>query len=222
MKTRLNLFSILIIVVLAMSVVHASYYFFAGVKAGISSAATDAETASDPEMAEKLSRMKVVQVMPDLMHPDRLLRDSVYNAKTQSYVPASYSQLFVSTHTEPSLAQAIVTGIASFVMMGCYLWAIYLFVRLILAVNRQDIFQWRNVRRLRRLGIALSVCYGCTLGIAYLTYQEVKEAFALPGYSLELGEATEVTTLVLGLCALLVAEVFAIGLKMKEEQDLTI
>ena len=42
------------------------------------------------------------------------------------------------------------------------------------------------------------------------------------GYELHLSDTVNTTTLVLGISTLIVAEVFAIGLKMKEEQDLTI
>lgn len=56
----------------------------------------------------------------------------------------------------------------------------------------------------------------------YLTYRPLSEAFAVDGYELSLSAAIDITLLVLGLCALIVGEVFAIGLKMKEEQELTI
>ena len=50
----------------------------------------------------------------------------------------------------------------------------------------------------------------------------IDTVFSLHGYELSLSELVSTTTLVLGLCSLIVGEVFAIGLKMKEEQDLTI
>ena len=48
------------------------------------------------------------------------------------------------------------------------------------------------------------------------------KVFSVTGYSLSMADMVHITSLVLGLSALIVAEVFAIGLRMKEEQDLTI
>ncbi len=56
----------------------------------------------------------------------------------------------------------------------------------------------------------------------YLSLCSLREAFALESYDLILSDSVKATNLLLGLIALIVAEVFAIGLKMKEEQDLTI
>ena len=50
----------------------------------------------------------------------------------------------------------------------------------------------------------------------------VDNVFSVHGYELHLSDTVNTTTLVLGISTLIVAEVFAIGLKMKEEQDLTI
>lgn len=50
----------------------------------------------------------------------------------------------------------------------------------------------------------------------------LREAFSLESYELILSDSVKVTNLLLGLISLIVAEIFAIGLKMKEEQDLTI
>ena len=56
----------------------------------------------------------------------------------------------------------------------------------------------------------------------YLTVHSVEQVFTLPGYELTLSGTVPLSVLLLGLCSLIVAEVFAIGLRMKEEQDLTI
>ena len=62
----------------------------------------------------------------------------------------------------------------------------------------------------------------CTFASSYLDFIGIDTVFSLHGYELSLSELVSTTTLVLGLCSLIVGEVFAIGLKMKEEQDLTI
>jgi hypothetical protein len=49
----------------------------------------------------------------------------------------------------------------------------------------------------------------------------LSSVFSLSGYSMETS-IDSVMLVILGLVSLIVGEVFAIGLKMKEEQDLTI
>jgi hypothetical protein len=51
---------------------------------------------------------------------------------------------------------------------------------------------------------------------------ELADAFALKGYSMHLSELLSITTLVLGIISFIIAEVFAIGLRLQEEQELTI
>ena len=102
------------------------------------------------------------------------------------------------------------------------IWAIVLFIRWVVAVNRSDIFTWHNVRRLRRMGVLLLASCALTWLLEYLTVHALRQVFALPGYELTLAGSVSLSVLLLGLCSLIVAEVFAIGLRMKEEQDLTI
>ena len=56
----------------------------------------------------------------------------------------------------------------------------------------------------------------------FLSFHNVEKVFSVTGYSLSMADMVHITSLVLGISALIVAEVFAIGLKMKEEQELTI
>lgn len=68
----------------------------------------------------------------------------------------------------------------------------------------------------------LIIGFSCTLFVTLLTAYSVKEVFASDNYSLYMTDMVKITSLVLGITAFIVAEVFAIGLKMKEDQDLTI
>lgn len=130
--------------------------------------------------------------------------------------------MMVSIDDHPALWEQIASKLLTFLQIGVYIWAIVLFVRLIISINKSDIFNWKNVRRLRRLGLALIISFCCSFSVAYITLYNVSEVFSLRGYTLELSGIISATMLVLGLCSLIVGEVFAIGLKMKEEQDLTI
>ena len=71
-------------------------------------------------------------------------------------------------------------------------------------------------------GLLLIISFACTFFTAFLSFYNVGKVFSVTGYSLSMADMVHITSLVLGLSALIVAEVFAIGLRMKEEQDLTI
>ena len=96
-----------------------------------------------------------------------------------------------------------------------------LFIQLIVAINKSDIFNWKNVRRLRWLGGALLLNFISEAVPALMNDYELSSVFSLSGYSMETS-IDSVMLVILGLVSLIVGEVFAIGLKMKEEQDLTI
>ena len=88
-------------------------------------------------------------------------------------------------------------------------------------INKSQIFEWKNVRRLRWLGSLLIISFLFYLIPQVVNYWGLKEVFALDKYIIA-PLALQVTDLLLGLGCLIVAETFAIGLKMKEEQELTI
>lgn len=221
MKRRLNVLCLIVLLVLSYSVLEAGYYFFVGAKAGIE-AATGNECS--PSKQKELMDMKYISLVSHsfTMGGGNILPDSVYNEKTGKYLPAVYASMAVSIDSHPSMWEVITMKVLAFLQIGLSIWAISLFIRLIIAINKSNIFNWKNVRRLRRLGLALIISFGCTFFMAYLSTLSIEEVFSLRGYNLCISDVVNITNLVLGLCSLIVGEVFAIGLKMKEEQDLTI
>lgn len=215
MKRRLNILCLVVMLVLSYSVLEQGYYIFLGAKMGAQTGLELGKKGSDIAAYKELMNLKVVNLIPSSMESFDFFRDSVYNEKSRSYVPAAYSSLMVSVDSHDSV-------LLIYLHLGFSLWAVVLFIRLIISINKSDIFNWRNVRRLRRLGMALVVSFCCTFASSYLDFIGIDTVFSLHGYELSLSELVSTTTLVLGLCSLIVGEVFAIGLKMKEEQDLTI
>lgn len=219
MKRRLNILCLIVMLVLGYSVLHAGYYFFVGAKLGVE-AATEKRTQMHDVMNAQY--INLIPKSLSLGGNGDLFVDSVYNEKSARYVPATYSTLMVSVETHPSTGSKIADKFLLFLQLILYIWAVVLFIRLIISINKSDIFNWRNVRRLRRIGFFLIVAFCCTLVSAYLSLCSVEEVFSIRGYDLSLSDVTDTTVLVLGICSLIVGEIFAIGLKMKEEQDLTI
>lgn len=234
MKRRLNLLCAVILLVLGWSVVMSGYYLFMGASLGVRAGWNYAEAMQNPDSVPAahmedvlaLKDMSYVSLVPDAFrgtgNATTLLRDSVYNELEGRYVPACYATLLVSVEKPEAPWQGVVTGLASLVSTVAIVWALVLFIRLIVAINKSQIFLWRNIRRLRVLGFMLLASFACSWLAEYINLCNLREVLSIPGYGLDLTDATNVSTLLLGLCALIVAEVFAIGLRMKEEQDLTI
>lgn len=224
MKRRLNILCVIVVLVLSYSIIEHGYYFFMGAKLGAEAGMEAGKEGLKSAEYKELRNLKVIGVVArGYSHAEgRFFTDSVYNEKSGEYVPASYSSMVVSVDTNSTLWDLMESAILTFVHVGVSIWAVILFIRLIISINKSDIFNWRNVRRLRFLGVALIVSFCAQFLLAYSNMASVSKVFSIPGYDLSLAELVSMTTLVLGLCSLIVGEVFAIGLKMKEEQDLTI
>ena len=100
--------------------------------------------------------------------------------------------------------------------------AIIQFYKLINAINHEVIFDWMNVRRLNRIGRNLLISFVMTQTYMLMNYWTATRLFELEGYEHNLWCDFQSMTLIMGLIALLVGRIFAIGLQMKEEQELTI
>ena len=100
--------------------------------------------------------------------------------------------------------------------------AITQFYKLINAINHEVIFDWVNVRRLNCIGRNLLISFVLTQAYMLMNYWAAARLFELEGYEHNFWCDFQSMTLIMGLIALLVGRIFAIGLKMKEEQELTI
>ena len=87
------------------------------------------------------------------------------------------------------------------------------FIRFILNVNRDKVFVWENVRLLRWTG------GGLLIAVLSISIHDAIEHIPLEKIYHDYAPMSDLT---FGVFCLIVAEVFAIGLKLKEEQDLTI
>jgi len=85
------------------------------------------------------------------------------------------------------------------------------FIRFILNVNCDKVFVWDNVRLLRWTG------WGILVSGLIVSFYDMME-----GFPMEKIYDNVIDDLIFSVFSLIVAEVFAIGLKLKEEQDLTV
>ena len=83
--------------------------------------------------------------------------------------------------------------------------------KFILNVNRDKVFVWNNVTLLRWAGWGMVIPNVIAIVYDLLSNVPVRQVYLEDSYSI-----------LFGIFCLIMAEVFAIGLKLKEEQDLTI
>ena len=62
---------------------------------------------SDIAAYKELMNLKVVNLIPSSIESIDFFRDSVYNEKSRSYVPAAYSSLIVSVDSHDSVGKVV-------------------------------------------------------------------------------------------------------------------
>ena len=210
----------MVMLVLSYSVFESTYYLSSAFVSGIRSGMEDAKTGRvDMAKSDNIQNLQVIGLFPDDFAN---MKDSVYNEKRGEYVPAIYYQLHVSVETNAPLWVKIVSHLSAFLYLLANTLAIIIFVKFIISINKSEIFLWENVRRLRKLGLLLVLSFLFTLILALIPAYQLSGVFSVSGYSLSASSLISTLTLVLGLMSLIVGEVFAIGLRMQEEQELTI
>ena len=114
----------------------------------------------------------------------------------------------------------VVLNIVAFPLALFVLYGIYCLIRLVISVLRGSVFTRKNVRRMR-IFVYSTLLLGVLFELmSYASYLNVTAHVDIPGYEVAYG-GLEYTWLPYLLLALF-TEIFAIGVKLKEEQDLTI
>ena len=210
MKRRLNILSILVFIVLGLSLYTTGYQFGTGMKAGMSLAKEQHKESKACDRPMLAGDFRFVDVVPTIA---MIKPDTIINAQNNEKVPVMYTQMAVRTGKEVNYSYLIISSSCSLMNALLTISALIIFVILILSI--------KIVRRLRWLGSLLIMSFVFYLIPQVVNYWGLKEVFALEHYIIA-PLALQTTDLLLGLGCLIVAETFAIGLKMKEEQELTI
>lgn len=167
---------------------------------------------------------KVNNLHPLIVFPDNLTStsDSIYNEMTHENIPVWHAESMVAIDTDTPIGLSVVTSILSFILLIFSIKSVLQFIKFIRNINRSDIFCWTNVKLLRKLGKYLLITFVATAGSTCIHIWQLSQALEISGYSYNWLNPFADSSLLLGVVAFVIAEVFAIGLKMKEEQDLTI
>lgn len=118
MKRRLNILCLVVMLVLSYSVLEQGYYIFLGAKMGAQTGLELGKKGSDIAAYKELMNLKVVNLIPSSMESFDFFRDSVYNEKSRSYVPAAYSSLMVSVDSHGGKVFADISAFGLFPLGG--------------------------------------------------------------------------------------------------------
>lgn len=219
MKKQLNMICVLIFLVVGLSLLPSIFFvgqaFVDGFKYGMSQEKESSENKT-------VGRMSPIGLN---LWPESFTRTAFNNKITNLKDHQDYPVMMVKAmiwikNKDMGLMQF--GGILSLISLFFIIKAIVNFYKLINTINHGVIFDWSNVRRLNRIGRFLLISFGFAQVYMLLTYLTVHRVVELEGYRFNFWLDCESMNLVIGLTALLVARIFAIGLQMKEEQDLTI
>lgn len=161
MKRRLNILCLVVMLVLSYSVLEQGYYIFLGAKMGAQTGLELGKKGSDIAAYKELMNLKVVNLIPSSMESFDFFRDSVYNEKSRSYVPAAYSSLMVSVDSHDSVGKVVAKYLLIYLHLGFSLWAVVLFIRLII---------YQQVRHLQLAECTSAASIGNGTGCQLLLY----------------------------------------------------
>ena len=215
MKKKLKLFCLLIFVVLVCDILSMSNVFITGFTSG---------------MRHGMEKRDVKQIDPSNYCYISLLPAEISSQTAQTITDKATgksqqawpTQLMVQKKEQTSTFSAIFKVVYTLVFGALAIAALVAFIYFVRNINRNKIFIHNNIRLLRIMGWCL-----LTAGIivtadgCYDTYV-AQQSFSLSGYVVDYSSAADLSNILFGLFSLVIAEAFAIGLKMKEEQELTI
>lgn len=222
MKRQLNAICILMFLCIGLMLAPHAYVigssFVEGMEYGMEQA-LEAEKAGIEDIHANVLSPLEVSLWPQSLS---ISPDKVYNKKTGEWLPAQHLKSLLWVKSNRSFVFTAIQSLFSILGLVAVVWAVVIFYRLINAINHQVIFEWINVRRLNRIGIALLVSFCMLQTVWIFNYFSVKEMIELEGYKFNFFGDFKAIHLVLALVALLVGRIFAMGITLREEQELTI
>ena len=143
--------------------------------------------------------------------------DSLTNSFTKENVPYRIEK--VDVPILPSVWSYIFIffgGLSGLAIFG----GIYCLIRLLIAISKRNVFSQVNVVRIRVFTYSLVIFQFLNSLFEWLDHLEVTKQIALKGYEMKDFHLSADWTLLVVM--ILFTEIFAVGVKIKEEQDLTV
>ena len=219
MKKRLNLYCMLIAVLILVQAGLSIHSMILGFSVGWNTVKT--EHQAHPRKG--YSSIVSLNIAPDQMNSltEAKFSDQVSHAGRDAKV-WPLKVMAATPGPTNSLVSSLIVILSSIAEAVFAVMLIVHFMKFILNVNRQRVFEHDNIRHLRWVG-GLLLFFGIleTMEAMIDTFQ-ASQFIHFSHYQILYSQTIETSTIVCGLVTLLLAEAFAIGLKMKEDAELTI
>lgn len=221
MKRSINALCVLILVVVAISTIlplyEFGYSFGQGVKAGMTACEENKVTILDTNTTIAVNFQP--ELTKILENPEEL---QVENSEETLSVVLEKGAIFVPDSSIPTYFIISELLLNVLIMIGFVILVIK-FIKFIININRNKVFEKINVKLLKQIGVILIVmatiqfmggiiadCFVSTL------------PYILSGYEYSAAWDMPWGNVIIGLIALLMAQIWAKGIQLKEEQELTI
>ena len=158
-----------------------------------------------------------LETTESLAMPNELL-----NKKSGELMPASIKNATVKvTVGDRSMLTLLSMVLCLFILNIGYIIVAYSFLRIIFAVNKSVIFEWVNVKYLRIMGIGFVLLFIANTILGFIQKYSFFKIMDIENYKI-INSPFDGSILLFGVISFLVAEIFAVGLRLKEDQELTI
>ncbi len=215
-KRKFNLYCILLLAAVAFSLFTAAQKFATGFSQGWKDATIEMQRSAGT------ANYEAYELTLQANDPRRceLTLTNTATGKTDS-LRVSQAMAWVSTKERPTESLPVIVGKLVLIALVplCFIAFWVVFIRLVWAVNRGDDFGTSTTRRLRLMGWLLIGQYASEWIFQLLT---LPPAISYEGYQVSPSMDTDPMLLVSGIGLLVVSQLFAVGQRMKEENELTI
>ena len=144
--------------------------------------------------------------------------DSIFNEVADRKIPYQVSE--ITTYTQPSKWITLVMIISGLSCIA-FILAFFLFIQFLVQVSKGNVFCESNVWRIRFLVYSYTAIVISMELFAWIAGSSAIAQTQIPGYQI-IDHAEASPSWIPVIMMIILAECFAIGVKMKEEQDLTI
>ncbi len=215
MKKKLNLFCVLIFIVLVCDIASMSTEIATGFMSGYRHGVEGHDLTETGAY-----NVNFISVLPTDISD--ATAQTMVGGDTRAVQKVWPTRLIVPKGQRPGIFEAVfglAVSLAVFVLQVAALVAFVCFVR---NANRKRVFIRSNTTLLRLMGWCLVAAGVIMTAVSCYDTYLAQQSFSLSGYVVNYGDSFYWEAVIFGLFALVMAEAFALGLKMKEEQELTI
>lgn len=215
MKTKLNIYCLFIFVIIAIDLMLSANLFAIGFTSG-----SNTVEYTQNSHKKEFEKYHVVSLLPTELTDRNAI--TITDKTTNKTYKAWPTQLSIPATEGRGGQGTLMTSIMTLISLTFGIIAIVAFIRFVLNINRSKIFTRKNTKCLKRIGWCMLIV-GIVNTIIYSADEyNAMQTFNLTGYTSEYSSAAYTGTILFGLFSLVIAEAFAIGVKMKEEQELII